>query len=130
MSTDAAITALVRYNQTRSEAKKDAVRAVVARDGHGVEGRRQVARHAGVSREFINTHPDLKELIDAAAAAGRRRRLHAEAIDRRQLPPAGAVGVLLTDRLAHNLSTELRRHDRRLIEPRPAIQRPTDPSRR
>lgn len=72
MSTDAAIIALVRYNQTRSEAKKDAVRAAVARlteDAHHTINQSLVARHAGVSREFINTHPDLKELINAAAAA-------------------------------------------------------------
>jgi chromosome segregation ATPase len=70
MSTEAAIAALARYNQTRSEVKKDAVRATVARltedRGHTIN-KSVVARHAGVSREFINSHHDLKALIDAAA---------------------------------------------------------------
>lgn len=70
MSTEAAIAALARYNRTRSAAKKDAVRAAVARlaedPGHTIN-KSVVARHAGVSREFINSHHDLKALIDAVA---------------------------------------------------------------
>jgi hypothetical protein len=72
VSTDAAITALAHYNHTRSEAKKDAVRAAVGRlteDPHHSINKSVVARHARVSREFINSHPDLKALIDAAARA-------------------------------------------------------------
>ena len=71
MSTDAAITALIRHNRARSETKKDAVRAAIARlteaPRHTIN-KSLVARHAGVSREFINSHPDLKELINTVAA--------------------------------------------------------------
>ena len=71
MSTDAAITALIRHNRARSETKKDAVRAAIARlteDPRHTINKSLVARHAGVSREFINSHPDLKELINTVAA--------------------------------------------------------------
>jgi hypothetical protein len=72
VSTDAAITALIRHNRTRSETKKAAVRAAISRlteDPLHTINKSLVARHAGVSREFINSHPDLKELINTAAAA-------------------------------------------------------------
>jgi Family of unknown function (DUF6262) len=72
MSTKAAIDALARYNQTRSEAKKDSVRTTVARlteDPRHTINKSVVARHAGVSREFINSHHDLKALIDDVARA-------------------------------------------------------------
>jgi chromosome segregation ATPase len=74
MSNEVAIAALARYNRSRSEAKKDAVRAAVARlaeDPDHTINKSVVARHAGVSREFINTHHELKALIDAAARRAR-----------------------------------------------------------
>jgi hypothetical protein len=70
-----AITALVRYNEARSETKKDAVRVAIARlteDADRAISQSLVARQAGVSREFINTHPDLKELRSGIPAGGRR----------------------------------------------------------
>lgn len=73
MRSEAAIRALNEYNQARSATKKAAVRAAVVRlsetPGDAVT-QALVARVAGVSREFINTHPELKALIKAAARLG------------------------------------------------------------
>ena len=72
MRSEAAIQALNDYNRDRSEDKKNAVRAAVARlvetSGNGIT-QAQVARDANVSREFINSHPELKSLIKSAARA-------------------------------------------------------------
>ena len=125
MSTDAAITALVRYNQTRSEAKKDAVRAAVARlteDPHSIN-KSVVARQAGVSREFINSHPDLKALIDAAARSHhtRHRAAPARTVDA-ELSGLRAQNQTFSDTIANQKAViaELRatieqlRHQRKL----------------
>jgi hypothetical protein len=73
MRSEAAIRALNEYNQRRSATKKDAVRAAVVRlsgtSGEAVT-QAEVARLAGVSREFINSHPELKALIKAANRLG------------------------------------------------------------
>lgn len=72
MSTDAAVAALIRHNRARSEAKKAAVREAIARlteDPRHTINKSVIARNAGVSREFINSHPDLKALIDDVARA-------------------------------------------------------------
>ena len=127
MSTDAAVTALIRYNQGRSETKKDAVRAAITRlteDAHDNINQSLVARHAGVSREFINTHPDLKELINAAAAAHTKRD---DATAPRRSVAAEVSGLraqnrTFADTIAHQKSTiadlrttiEQLRHQRKL----------------
>lgn len=73
MRSEAAIRALNEYNQRRSATKKGAVRAAVVRltgtSGEAVT-QAEVARLAGVSREFINSHPELKALIKAANRRG------------------------------------------------------------
>lgn len=92
MTRQAALTALAHYNRQRSKDKHDAVRAALTRlidDPHQPINKSVVARHAGVSREFINTHPELKALIERAARARHR--------DPR--PPAPATHVAELDGL-------------------------------
>lgn len=75
MTHEAALTALAHYNRQRSKDKHDAVRAALTGlidDPHQPINKSVVARHAGVSREFINTHPELKTLIERAAHARHR----------------------------------------------------------
>ncbi|AWG99405.1 hypothetical protein D092_20955 [Rhodococcus ruber Chol-4] len=70
MTTTAAIAGLIHYNSARSKQKTQAVLDAVAELRESPRGRITksiVARHAGVSREFIYAHPDLRQLIDAAA---------------------------------------------------------------
>ena len=127
MSTKAAIAALARYNQNRSEAKKDAVRATVARltEGplHSIN-KSVVARHAGVSREFINSHHDLKALIDDAARAHNHTRhgaTPARTVDA-ELSGLRAQNRTFADTIAHQKATiadlrstiEQLRHQRKL----------------
>jgi Family of unknown function (DUF6262) len=74
MSADIAVIALRRYNQNRSATKKEAVRAAVvqlAEDPGQPINKSAVARRAGVSREFINSHPELRRLIETAARQAR-----------------------------------------------------------
>ncbi len=74
MSADIAVIALRRYNQNRSATKKEAVRAAVAQlaaDPGQPINKSAVARRAGVSREFINSHPELRRLIETAARQAR-----------------------------------------------------------
>ncbi|MCT7294151.1 DUF6262 family protein [Rhodococcus sp. PAE-6] len=70
MTTPTAIAGLIHYNTARSKQKTQAVLDAVAELRESPRGRINksiVARHAGVSREFIYAHPDLRQLIDAAA---------------------------------------------------------------
>lgn len=74
MSADIAVSALRRYNQNRSATKKEAVRAAVVQlteDPGQPINKSAVARRAGVSREFINSHPELRRLIETAARQAR-----------------------------------------------------------
>ncbi|WP_433755653.1 DUF6262 family protein [Nocardia sp. CA-135398] len=72
MSGSAATAALARYNKDRAQQKKNAVRAAL---GELLEDARQpitksnVARRARVSREFIHSHPELGQMIEAASRA-------------------------------------------------------------
>lgn len=74
MSADVAVIALCRYNQNRSATEKEAVRAAVAQlaeDPGQPINKSAVARSAGVSREFINSHPELRRLIETRARQAR-----------------------------------------------------------
>jgi hypothetical protein len=79
MKNEAATAALSRYNADRSEQKRRAVQtalAEIAEDPSQPINKSVVARRAGVSREFINSHPDLGRLIETAARQGRHQTLH------------------------------------------------------
>lgn len=74
MTNQPAIAALLRYNSIRSEQKKRDVQTALAElteDPNQPINKSIVARRAGVSREFINTHLDLSRLIEAAARHAR-----------------------------------------------------------
>jgi hypothetical protein len=74
MKSESATAALLRYNADRSEQKQRAVQtalAEVAEDPSQPINKSVVARRAGVSREFINSHPDLGRLIETAARQAR-----------------------------------------------------------
>lgn len=69
MTNEAATAALLRYNAQRSEQKRREVQtalAALAEDPSQPINKSIVARRAGVSREFINSHPDLGRLIETA----------------------------------------------------------------
>jgi len=71
VTTSPAVAGLIHYNTARSDQKKQAVLDAVTELLDNPRGRITksiVARHAGVSREFIYAHPDLRALIDTAAA--------------------------------------------------------------
>jgi hypothetical protein len=62
MKSEASTAALLRYNADRSEQKRRDVQtalAELAEDPSQPINKSNVARRAGVSREFINSHPDL-----------------------------------------------------------------------
>jgi predicted RNase H-like nuclease (RuvC/YqgF family) len=64
----------LRYNADRSEQKRRDVQtalAELAEDPRQPINKSNVARRAGVSREFINSHPDLGRLIETAARQAR-----------------------------------------------------------
>jgi hypothetical protein len=70
MKSEASTAALLRYNADRSEQKRRDVQtalAELAEDPRQPINKSNVARRAGVSREFINTHPELRRLIETAA---------------------------------------------------------------
>ncbi|BBC69107.1 hypothetical protein DSM43518_03200 [Mycobacterium marinum] len=74
MTSQTAIDALLRYNSIRSEQKKIAVQTALAElseDPNQPINKSIVARRAGVSREFINSHRDLGRLISTAAREAR-----------------------------------------------------------
>ncbi len=74
MTNDAATAALLRYNADRSERKRRDVQtalAELAEDPSQPINKSVVARRAGVSREFINTHPELGGLIETVARQAR-----------------------------------------------------------
>jgi predicted RNase H-like nuclease (RuvC/YqgF family) len=74
MKNKAATAALLRYNADRSEQKRRDVQtalAELAEDSRQPINKSNVARRAGVSREFINSHPDLGRLIETAARQAR-----------------------------------------------------------
>jgi len=74
MTNQTAITALSRYNADRSEQKKRDVQTALAElidDPNLSINKSIVARRAGVSREFINSHPELGRLIETAARQAR-----------------------------------------------------------
>jgi hypothetical protein len=74
MKSEAATAALLRYNADRSERKRRDVQtalAELAEDPGQPINKSNVARRAGVSREFINSHPELCRLIETAARHGR-----------------------------------------------------------
>jgi Family of unknown function (DUF6262) len=74
MTNEAATAALLRYNADRSEQKRRAVQtalAEIAEDPSQPINKSAVARRAGVSREFINSHPELGRLIESAARQSR-----------------------------------------------------------
>jgi hypothetical protein len=74
MTNEAATAALLRYNAERSEQKRRAVQtalAEIAEDPSRPINKSAVARRAGVSREFINSHPELGRIIETAARQGR-----------------------------------------------------------
>jgi Family of unknown function (DUF6262) len=78
MTNEAATAALLRYNADRSEQKRRAVQtalAEIAEDPSQPINKSAVARRAGVSREFINSHPELGRLIESAARQSRHTRL-------------------------------------------------------
>ena len=127
MTTDAAITALIRHNRARSETKKAAVRAAIARlteDPRHTINKSLVARHAGVSREFINSHPDLKELINTVAAAHAKNGIGTAPTGTADAETSGlrAQNRTFADTIAHQKSTiadlratiEQLRHQRKL----------------
>jgi predicted RNase H-like nuclease (RuvC/YqgF family) len=71
---EAATAALLRYNADRSEQKRRDVQtalAELAEDPRQPINKSNVARRAGVSREFINSHPELGQLIETAARQAR-----------------------------------------------------------
>ena len=74
MTNEAATTALLRYNADGSEQKRRDVQtalAELAEDPSQPINKSIVARRAGVSREFINSHPELGRPIEAAARQAR-----------------------------------------------------------
>jgi predicted RNase H-like nuclease (RuvC/YqgF family) len=74
MTNNAATTALLRYNADRSEQKRRDVQTALAELSENPSqsiNKSVVARRAGVSREFINSHPDLGQLIETAARQAR-----------------------------------------------------------
>lgn len=74
MTNEAATAALLRYNADRSEQKKRDVQialAALAEDPNQPINKSVVARRADVSREFINSHPELGRLIETAARQAR-----------------------------------------------------------
>jgi predicted RNase H-like nuclease (RuvC/YqgF family) len=74
MKSEASTAALLRYNADRSEQKRRDVQtalAELAEDPRQPINKSNVARRAGVSREFINSHPDLGRLIETAARQAR-----------------------------------------------------------
>jgi cytosine/adenosine deaminase-related metal-dependent hydrolase len=74
MKSEASTAALLRYNADRSEQKRRDVQtalAELAEDPSQPINKSNVARRAGVSREFINSHPDLGRLIETAARQAR-----------------------------------------------------------
>jgi cytosine/adenosine deaminase-related metal-dependent hydrolase len=78
MTSEAAIAALVRYNADRSEQKRLDVQTALAELAENPSqpiNKSVVARRAGVSREFINSHPDLGRLIETAARQARHKPL-------------------------------------------------------
>jgi hypothetical protein len=75
MRNDAAIAALLRYNSIRSEQKKRDVQTALTELTETPSqpiNKSIVARRAGVSREFINSHPDLGRLIENVARQARQ----------------------------------------------------------
>jgi hypothetical protein len=78
MKSEAATAALLRYNADRSEQKRRDVQtalAELAEDPRQPINKWNVASRAGVSREFINSHPDLGRLIETAARQARHKPL-------------------------------------------------------
>jgi predicted RNase H-like nuclease (RuvC/YqgF family) len=78
MTNKAATAALLRYNAQRSEQKRREVQtalAALAEDPSQRINKSIVARRAGVSREFINSHPELGRLIETAARQARHKPL-------------------------------------------------------
>jgi cytosine/adenosine deaminase-related metal-dependent hydrolase len=78
MKSEASTAALLRYNADRSEQKRRDVQtalAEMAEDPSQPINKSVVARRAGVSREFINSHPELGRLIETAARQARHRPL-------------------------------------------------------
>jgi cytosine/adenosine deaminase-related metal-dependent hydrolase len=74
MTNEAATAALLRYNADRSEQKMRDVQTALAKlseDPGQPNNKSVVARRAGVSREFINSHPELGRLIETAARQAR-----------------------------------------------------------
>jgi hypothetical protein len=74
MTNKAATAALLRYNADRSEQKRRDVQTALAELAENPSqpiNKSIVARRAGVSREFINSHPDLGRLIETAARQAR-----------------------------------------------------------
>ncbi|UZG57252.1 MULTISPECIES: DUF6262 family protein [Rhodococcus] len=68
--TPTAIAGLIHYNTARSDQKKQAVLDALAElleHPQACINKSTVARHAGVSREFIYAHPNLRRLVDTAA---------------------------------------------------------------
>lgn len=126
MSTSAAVEALARHNQERSQVKKNAVLTAVARlteDSSARITKSAVARHAGVSREFINSHSDLKRFIDDAARAQlQRQSAPPSRSSNNELGGLRAQNRTFADTIAHQKNTiaELRatierlRHQRQL----------------
>jgi hypothetical protein len=86
MKSEASTAALLRYNADRSEQKRRDVQtalAELAEDPSQPINKSNVARRAGVSREFINSHPDLGRLIETAARQAATRPCHSIATTRR-----------------------------------------------
>jgi hypothetical protein len=79
MKSEAAPAAILRYNADRSEQKRRDVQtalAELAEDPRQPINKSNVARRAGVSREFINSHPELGRLIETAARQASHRPCH------------------------------------------------------
>jgi predicted RNase H-like nuclease (RuvC/YqgF family) len=78
MKSEASTAALLRYNADRSEQKMRDVQtalAELAEDPRQPINKSIIARRAGVSREFINSHPELGRLIETAARQARPTQL-------------------------------------------------------
>jgi len=76
MKNEAATVALLRYNAERSEQKRRDVQTALAELAEHPRqpiNKSNVARRAGVSREFINSHPELGQLIETAARQARHK---------------------------------------------------------
>jgi hypothetical protein len=78
MKGEASTAALLRYNAERSEQKRRDVQTALAELTENPSqpiNKSAVARQAGVSREFINSHRDLGQLIETAARQTRHKPL-------------------------------------------------------